>query len=67
MRGLRAPKDCAASGHQPHAEGEADEIDRPRQCRGGDGLVAEPADEGEVGRHHRNLPKLRQCHGHRKA
>jgi hypothetical protein len=63
-KGLRRQR--GDGGHQAHAEGEADEVDRPRQCRGSDGLVAEPADEGEVGRHHRDLAELRQRQRHRK-
>ena len=51
--------------HQSHADGEADEVYGARQCRRGDRFVAEPPDEGEVGRHHRDLPKLRQRHRHR--
>ena len=46
-------------------EGEADEIDRARQRGGGDRLVAEAPDEGEIGRHHRDLPELGQRHRHR--
>jgi len=51
--------------HQPHAEGEGHEIDRARERRSGHGGIAEPADEGEVGRHHRDLPKLRRRHRRR--
>ena len=31
-----------------------------RQRRGGNRLVAEPPDQGQIGRHHRDLPELRQ-------
>jgi hypothetical protein len=46
--------------HQPHAEGEADEVDGMRQRRRGHGLAAETADQGNIGRHHRDLAELRQ-------
>ena len=46
--------------HQSHPKGEADEIDRASQRRRRDGVIAEAPDKGEVGRHHRNLPKLCQ-------
>ena len=52
-------------GHQPHAEGEGDEEHRMRQRRGGHRLVAEPSDQGQIGRHHRDLPELRQRDRHR--
>jgi hypothetical protein len=48
-------------GHQSHPEGEADEEHRVRQRRGGNRLVAEASDQGKIGRHHRDLPELRQC------
>ncbi|MGY4305071.1 hypothetical protein ACVIJ6_002314 [Bradyrhizobium sp. USDA 4369] len=48
--------------HQPHAEGRTDEIHRARQGCRRDGIAAEPADEGEIGRHHRDLRQLRQRH-----
>ena len=52
-------------GHQAHAEGEADEEHGVRQRRRGHGLGAEAADHGKVGRHHRDLPELRQRDRHR--
>ena len=51
--------------HQPHADGEGDEIDRAGQRRGGQRLAAEAADEGEVGRHHRDLAELLRRHRRR--
>jgi hypothetical protein len=48
--------------HQAHAEGEADEIDRPGQRCCGDRIAAEAADEAEIGGHHRDLRQLRQRH-----
>jgi len=46
--------------HQSHPESEADEIYRARQRRRRDGVLAEASDKGEIGRHHRDLPKLCQ-------
>ena len=51
---------------QPHAEGEADEEDGVRQRRRSHGLAAEAPDQGDVGRHHRDLPELRQRDRHGK-
>ena len=52
-------------GDQAHAEGEADEEHGVRQRRRGHGLGAEAPDHGNVGRHHRDLPELRQRDRHR--
>ena len=35
------------------------------RCRG-NGLVPEASDQRKIGRHHRDLPELRQRHRHRK-
>jgi len=51
--------------YQSHSDGEADEVDGARQRRRRDGFVAEAPDEGQIGRHHRDLAKLRQRHRHR--
>ncbi len=51
--------------HQAHADGECDKEHGRRQRRRRDGLVAEPPDKREIGRHHRDLPELRQRHRHR--
>ena len=52
-------------GHQSHSEGEADEEHRMRQRCRGDGLISEASDQRKIGRHHRDLPELRQRHRHR--
>jgi hypothetical protein len=63
-RGLRAPNACAASGATaetgPHADDESDEEDQVRETDGGNSLLAEAADQCEIGRHHGDLAKLRQ-------
>jgi hypothetical protein len=64
-KGLRGKR--RHGGHQPHPEGEADEEDRVRQRRRGDRLVPEASDQGKIGRHHRDLPKLRQRDRHRQC
>jgi hypothetical protein len=51
--------------HQSHADSEADEIYRAGQRGRGNGFIAEAPDEGEIGRHHRDLSELRQRHRHR--
>jgi hypothetical protein len=53
------------SRHQAHSEGEADEEHRMRERRRSNRLVPEASDERKIGRHHRDLPELRQRHRHR--
>ena len=54
LRGQRRDR-----GDQSHSEGETDEQHRVRQRGGGDRLIPEASDQGKIGRHHRNLAKLR--------
>jgi len=53
--------------HQPHAKGEADPEDGAAKRGRRERLVAEASDEDEIGRHHRDLPKLCQRHRRGKA
>src|SRR5262249_28732225 len=46
----------------PQAKGETDEIDGAGEPHGRDGFVADAADEGQIGRGHRDLPELRERH-----
>ena len=52
--------------YQPHAKGETDKEHGMRQRGRSHGLAAEAADQGDIGRHHRDLPKLGQRDRHRK-
>jgi hypothetical protein len=47
------------------SEGKAHEEDGMRQRRRGHGRVSKAADQRQIGRHHRDLPKLRQRDRHR--
>jgi hypothetical protein len=63
MRITRAERLCRQrryGRYQPHAEGEADKENRMRQRGRRHRLGAEAADQGNVGRHHRDLAELRQ-------
>ncbi len=47
---------------QAKPEGEADEEHGVAERRGCHRVIAEPSDEGEIGRHHRDLAELRHRH-----
>src|SRR5262249_52869664 len=52
-------------GHRSHSKHESDEQDQVREADGGNGTVAEPPNECEVGRHHGDLAELGQRDGPR--
>ncbi len=45
---------------ESHAEHEGREQNGVRQRRGRNDMIAEPAEQGQIGRHHGDLPELRQ-------
>ncbi len=68
-RGLRAPNACAASG----ATADTSPIPKVKLTKktvfasaaAATASIAEASDQGQIGRHHRDLPKLRQRDRHR--